>query len=183
MDAWVRTRGQEIECITLPRGRCAPLRGFLVAPAGLTHARRFWPGTRANKRRVRDRTRGISQRAAHKPDTCVHEALRSADSTRPQRRARALDDPRRHDYDAEWTRLIRPAAASIRSRGPGGPAPGPHASLNHGTRYFKLLPWQTETPRPDNSHPYYVGLLGCRNLRVIVEPDRRSQRRCGRSIS
>jgi hypothetical protein len=63
----------------------------------------------------------------------LHEA--AAPSARPRRSAAR---PWENGSD-----LIRPAAASSRSRGPGGRAPGPHASLSRGPAYRATV---TATP-------------------------------------
>jgi hypothetical protein len=84
---------------------------------------------RANSRRVRDRRRGRSQKAGHTPDTGGHGAL-----TPRGRSAERAPSTISGDV-GKWDDWIRPAAASSRSRGPGGHAPGPHASLSRLTPY------------------------------------------------
>ena len=83
------------------------------------------PGTPLSSKRARDHRRGKSQTAGHTPDTCAPGAL----TPRGRSAERAPSTISGHTV-GEWTRLIRPAAASSRSRGPGGRAPGPHASLS-----------------------------------------------------
>ena len=101
-------------------------------------------GTRANSRRVRDRRRGKSQRAGHTPGTSAREAL-----TPRGRSAERAPSTISGDM-GEWKRLIRPAAASSRSRGPGGSAPGPHASLCRVTPYCNRAPPRLSAPRRRN---------------------------------
>ena len=86
--------------------------------AGGPHARTCAaprPGTRANSTRVRDRRRGRSQTAEHRPGRCAHEG--------PTPRGRSVErapSTIHGNIMQNDRRLIRPAAASSRSRGPGG---------------------------------------------------------------
>lgn len=73
------------------------------------------PDTPANSRRVRDRRRDKSQRAGHRPGTCAPEAPIPRGRSAERAPSTIHGDIRQNEQ-----RLIRPAAASIRSRGPGG---------------------------------------------------------------
>ena len=88
------------------------------------------PGTPSNSRRARDHRKGKSQTAGHTPDTGAHGALTPRGRGAERAPATISGNP-----VGEWKRLIRPAAASSWSRGPGGRAPGPHASLSRVTPY------------------------------------------------
>ena len=72
-------------------------------------------GTRASSRRVRDRKRGKCQRAGHTPGTYAPEG-----STPRGRSAERAPSTIHGNIMQNEQRLIRPAAASSRSRGPGG---------------------------------------------------------------
>jgi hypothetical protein len=87
--------------------------GVGAPPARKRAGRR--PGTWANSRRVHDHRRDKCQRAAHTLDTCAREG--------PIPRGRSAErapSTIHGDIRQNKQRLIRPAAASIRSRGPGG---------------------------------------------------------------
>jgi hypothetical protein len=73
------------------------------------------PDTSANSRRVPDRRRDKCQRAAHTLGTCA-----PAGPIPRGRSAERAPSTIHSDIRQNEQRLIRPAAASIRSRGPGG---------------------------------------------------------------
>jgi hypothetical protein len=73
------------------------------------------PDTPANSRRVHDRRRDKGQRAAHTPGTCAPEGPIPRGRSAERAPSTIHGDIRQNEQ-----RLIRPAAASIRSRGPGG---------------------------------------------------------------
>ena len=108
------------------------------------------PDTPANSRRVRDRRRNKCQKAAHTPGTCAPEG-----PVPRGRSAKRAPSTIHGDIRQNEQRLIRPAAASIRSRGPGVAAPGPHASLSRAhlisTLFRRRQPVRTHavpSPRP-----------------------------------
>ncbi len=138
------------------------------------------PGTPLSSRRARDHRRGKSQTAGHTPDTCAPGAL-----TPRGRSAKRASSTIRGDIRQNGSRLIRPAAASGRSRGPGGPAPGPHASLSRGTPYLHPAPTHSlhRQPRHTPQPPWLGnrrGLVGSNNRPSrSIRPDRQSHWRCG----
>jgi hypothetical protein len=73
------------------------------------------PDTPANSRHVHDRRRDKYQRAAHTLDTCAPEGPIPRGRSAERAPSTIHGDIRQNEQ-----RLIRPAAASIRSRGPGG---------------------------------------------------------------
>ena len=73
------------------------------------------PDTPANSRHAPDRRRGRSQTAEHRPGRCAHEGP----TPRGRSAERAPSTIHGHIMQND-RRLIRPAAASSRSRGPGG---------------------------------------------------------------
>ena len=89
-------------------------------------------GTPLNSRRGPGHRTGKSQTARDTSGTSGCEALI------PRGRSTARAPSTISVGMGEWCGLIRPAAASSRSRGPGGSAPGPHARSAPTTPYLKL---------------------------------------------
>jgi hypothetical protein len=133
-------------------------RTLLMAPARRTN-RRVTPGRAAWWRTVgvsaiarRADPKGPGARPTH-ADTnrWLHEA--AARSARPRRSAAVWEN------EDDW---IRPAAASSRSRGPGGRTPGPHASLSRVTPY--------RSPRTFLASPGCLTRLTTTKFRVSDRP-------------
>ena len=127
-----------------------------VGGAGAPPARRCVgprPDTPVNSRRDPDRRRDKYQRAEHTLGMCVHEA-----PTPRGRSAERAPPTISGDTMREWKRLIRSAAASSRSRGPGGRTPGPHASPSRVTPYPKRATRSPCSGSPTHHEPsHHVG--------------------------
>ena len=127
-----------------------------VGGGGAPPARRYagpGPDTSVNNRRDHDRRRDKCQTAEHTLGTYAHEAPiprgRSAERAPPTISG---------DTMREWNRLIRSAAASSRSRGPGGRTPGPHASPSRITPYPKRAARSPCSGSPTHHEPsHHVG--------------------------
>ena len=112
------------------------------------------PDTRANSRRDHDRRRDKCQTAEHTLGTCAHEGP----IPRGRSGERAPSTIHGHIMQNDQ-RLIRPAAASIRSRGPGGRSSRSSRIAQPRTPYL--------TPPSEAAHHSTVGAF---SLAVLNNP-------------
>ncbi len=111
------------------------------------------PDTRASSRRVRDRRRDKYRRAAHTLGTCAPEG------PIPRGRSAERAPSTIHGHIRQNAqRLIRPAAASIRSRGPGGCCSRSSRLAQPRTPYLKPL-CRGAPPHGRRLHPSPCGTI------------------------